>query len=450
MSDSNTVRLSAGFDRQYVRINHRSVRYLVVEVTAPPAPEQIKRSVADLNLGLVLDASGSMNARDAGGDNLPLSRLEAAKQASDGVVHNLGEDDALSLVSFADQAIVHLSGLGLDADGKREAAAAIAAIGTRGCTNLHDGWLAGAEQVALHMEHRPNDRHRVLLLSDGMANRGITDPETLGEIAAELRSRGISTSTVGIGLDYSTEQIGRIAEDGGGMLHHATHPAEIVEVVLAELKEMQATVVDDVEISVDMDGEDGGVGIEVVGLGHRDHPGGACAVLGSLVGQATRRAVFRLFVPPGVNGEVLTCRIAASWRAAGQSERQRVQAEVSLTRQPDTQVFGEATDQAIALEAAKAWQGAVVQRAVELNRREQYREAQRYTREQLDHFRRYCGRLEDGEELLAGLEKTLRRIGRPMREYNRKEISTAMYKRQRMAKDWRSEAPEAWDKLLDD
>ena len=80
--------------------------------------------------------------------------------------------------------------------------------------------MAGAEQVALHKEEHPEGIHRLLILTDGQANDGLVDPQELSEVAANLRMRGISTSAVGIGQDYSTHQIEPIADQGGGMLHH--------------------------------------------------------------------------------------------------------------------------------------------------------------------------------------------------------------------------------------
>ena len=77
----------------------------------------------------------------------------------------------------------------------------------------------GSEHVARHMAQHPGTRNRVLVLSDGHANRGVTEPDLLADTAVGLRNRGIFTSTVGIGLDYSTAQLEVLAEHGGGMMH---------------------------------------------------------------------------------------------------------------------------------------------------------------------------------------------------------------------------------------
>ena len=157
--------------------------------------------------------------------------------------------------------------------------------------------------------------------------------------------------------------------------------------------------------------------IEMTSFAGRPYPNGACAVVGSLVGSAMRRAVFRVFVPPGA---------------------------------ADEEVIAEKTDEPVAIEAARIWQADVVKKAIDLNRQERYWEAKDFTRQQLRYFRRFCRRFAGGEALCASLERTLRRIARPMREYARKEIGTAMYKSTRGAEDYRSDPPRAWEDYLDE
>ena len=56
-----------------------------------------------------------------------------------------------------------------------------------GSTALGAGWLRGAEQVAAGM--RPDGVDRTILLTDGQANVGITDPAELAHHAAEQIGR---------------------------------------------------------------------------------------------------------------------------------------------------------------------------------------------------------------------------------------------------------------------
>ena len=79
----------------------------------------------------------------------------------------------------------------------REAARRLAGIEPRNSTDLHAGWLTGCEQVAAGLQ--AEGVNRVLLLTDGLANRGVTDPDELARLAYDLRRRGVATSTFGVG-----------------------------------------------------------------------------------------------------------------------------------------------------------------------------------------------------------------------------------------------------------
>ena len=59
---------------------------------------------------------------------------------------------------------------------------------------MHSGWLMGAEQVALNKSSQ--SINRILLLSDGMANRGVTDLDQLNDQCSQLASTNITTSTM--------------------------------------------------------------------------------------------------------------------------------------------------------------------------------------------------------------------------------------------------------------
>ena len=98
--------------------------------------------------------------------------------------------------------------------------------------------MAGAKCVANVIENKGFDSGHVLLLSDGHANRGITEPGELARHASELAARGVTSSCVGIGHGYSPLQLDAIAEAGHGQLHHSNSPEEIVDVVLGELGDL--------------------------------------------------------------------------------------------------------------------------------------------------------------------------------------------------------------------
>lgn len=113
----------------------------------------------------------------------------------------------------------------------------------------------------------------------------------------EVLAGGILTSTVGIGDAYSTEYLEVLAVHGGGRLHDAERPEEIIEVVLAELYDVEGTVIENVCFQV---GLPKGASAECISgfPSIVDGPLLASAI-GSLVGNAFRDAVYAVTLPAG-------------------------------------------------------------------------------------------------------------------------------------------------------
>ena len=83
---------------------------------------------------------------------------------------------------------------------------AIAAVHPRGGTNLSAGLLRGIQEA--RRAAGPGGA-TLLLVSDGMANQGVTEPERLEAVACNAHRGGVSVSTVGIGLGYDEQRPGR-------------------------------------------------------------------------------------------------------------------------------------------------------------------------------------------------------------------------------------------------
>jgi len=172
---------------------------------------------------VVLDRSGSM----AGG------RLDNAKQALVALVDRLDEGDRFGLVIFDDQAQALVPADRLSALGRTRVKQLIAAVHPGGSTDLSSGYLRGLQEA--RRVAGPAGA-TVLLLSDGMANAGVTDPDQLGSLARQATSDRVSTSTIGIGIGYDETILAAVAVGGQGNHAFAEHAEGTVVAVAGEIE----------------------------------------------------------------------------------------------------------------------------------------------------------------------------------------------------------------------
>ncbi|MDQ3949431.1 MAG: VWA domain-containing protein [Gemmatimonadota bacterium] len=223
--------LTVHTDRALVPANAPSTRYLLVKINAPSAPARDRR--APVNVSLVLDRSGSMEDG---------RKFTLAREAVERALRMLRSDDCFSLVVYDHEVDVLAPSSLATAGAKTHALDALNAIEPRGSTDLGAGWLRGCEQVADHLVGE-DSVSRCLLLTDGLANRGIQDRRELAVHAAELHRRGVSTSTFGVGADFDERLLRDMAHEGGGNSYFIEGAAQIPGMLTSELGEaLEVTV----------------------------------------------------------------------------------------------------------------------------------------------------------------------------------------------------------------
>ncbi len=221
--------------------------HLLLHVTAPTATHTAATPRSPLDVAFVLDRSGSM-----GGGSWELAR--------DGALHAmrlLNGTDSVSVTVFDTAIDLLLAQRWYTADAQAKATRRLGRVGPRGGTALFDGWASGCAQLApladgqpLSLHHLPTQarpaasvpQRRTLLLTDGHANSGLTDPQQLAQLAAGMAVRGVSTSTFGVGPAYDEVLLAGMADAGHGRFHHIPHALSIPEVFATELDEMLQTV----------------------------------------------------------------------------------------------------------------------------------------------------------------------------------------------------------------
>lgn len=187
-----------------------------------------------LNLALVIDRSGSMEGEP----------LDYVKRACGHVVDLLDQSDILSIVTFSERAEVVMPARRVM--NKALIKEHINRIIPGNTTNLYDGLIAGASQVAsVRSEQYVN---RVVVLTDGEPTVGVKDYSSIVGCAAEQRTRGISTTALGFGPDYNEELLAGLAKRGSGNYHYISRPELIPEVFRGEMEQLLTTVAKNIRL----------------------------------------------------------------------------------------------------------------------------------------------------------------------------------------------------------
>ncbi len=281
-----------------------------------------------LNLCVVLDRSGSMSEE---------SKMTYAKSALVTLVDQLQSDDRFSLVIYDDEVDVlrPASCVGNDKD---EIRTLINEITPRGWTNLGGGMQEGFRQVEKNIER--GDVNRVILLSDGLANQGITDPGQLERIARRHRAQSISLTTIGVGLDYNENLMVGLSENGGGNYYFLESSRNLASVLRKEFDGLSEVVAQNVSIELQL-----GHGVQlldVIGYDHHAEGSSVGVSVGDLYAEESRDIILELNVPPGA-GE-LTVAHARLIRSGGSEAQDLGSVEARVNYEQDRQVVEQRRD----------------------------------------------------------------------------------------------------------
>ncbi|HLU48061.1 MAG TPA: von Willebrand factor type A domain-containing protein, partial [Planctomycetota bacterium] len=193
------------------------------------------------SLVFVIDTSGSMRQEN---------RLELVKDGLRLLVPELGEGDSVGIVAFDSEAHVILEPT--SADQKERILDAIARLQPNHSTNVDAGLRAGYTMAS--QSRFANGTNRVLLLSDGVANTGVTVADQMLERVAEHRRQGIYLTTVGVGMgNHNDALLERLADRGNGQAIYVDRVEEARRVFVENLTGTLETVARDARIQVEFD-----------------------------------------------------------------------------------------------------------------------------------------------------------------------------------------------------
>ena len=197
--------------------------------------DQAKR--IPLNISIVIDRSGSMEG----------IKMGYAKKAAKGIIDQLKPEDIVSVVmydTYVDtvQSPTHVVN-------KETIKARIDKIIPRASTNLWGGAEQGYQYV--QKNYKPDFINRVLLISDGQANTGLTDSAMIHiKVQRYKDDNGISLSTFGVGLDYNETLMTDMAETGAGNYYFIDAPEKLTKIFDNELNGLLNIAAQNAELKI--------------------------------------------------------------------------------------------------------------------------------------------------------------------------------------------------------
>jgi Ca-activated chloride channel family protein len=248
-------------------------------VLSADAAEEAKQR-APLSLAVVLDRSGSMS-----GD-----KIEQAKNSVIELIRTMQDDDEIAVVQYDNEAQVvqHLARVG---SVREDLIAKVRAISSGGGTNIPAGLSSGLTELN---EAARGHVRRVVLASDGLdSTRALSE-----ELARTSAQRGITISSMGIGLDFDEGYMGGLARAGHGNFAFVKDASALAGFLKREVKEGASTTIENATAKLVL--PDGVSMVRAVGADIRPLPdvlrgGGPVELsLGSLFAGDERRVIIEL------------------------------------------------------------------------------------------------------------------------------------------------------------
>ena len=334
-ADAGAVTSTVEVDKPVILLGDAGPVYVLVRFAAPDgAPSKTRPR---LNLSLVLDRSGSMESK---------GKLEYLKRAAKQVVDSLKSKDRLSIIEYDDRVSVMWPSSPVESTAMIKRL--IDGLTPRNSTDLAGGLVAGIEQVQGHADEEA--LNRVILLSDGLANVGVTDPREIRKLVRAGKMRGVRVSTLGLGLDYNEDLMQDIAESAGGNYYFIESPDQMAGIFERELQTLFKTTARDIGLTFEAGA--GVRGIEVFGYAAETRQGRTEVELADFFAGENRSLLFRLDVDAGRIGPLSLGTLRFTYHDVAADTERRVETALSIDVSCDPGAVDEAMNKTVIIEAA--------------------------------------------------------------------------------------------------
>lgn len=270
--------------------------FVLVDVQAMQAENVETRAPA--NIAIVLDRSASMRGQ----------RMTNAMAALRGMLAQMRPDDTVSIVTYADKASLLLPPSTLRSLDLGAVADRLDDVRAGGHTCLSCGIVMARTQLRA----REGSVNRMLVLSDGLANRGLVDPSQFRDLADTVRRERGSIASIGVDIDYDERTLLALSESSNGRHYFVANPAGLGAVFEQERRALVGTVADDALAEITL--AEGVELLEVVDRQHRVDGRQVSVSLGSFSAGEQRTALLRVRVNAGPAGAGSVADVRLAYR----------------------------------------------------------------------------------------------------------------------------------------
>ena len=111
--------------------------------------------------------------------------------------------------------------------------------------------MRGYEMAMKHFDEE--SINRVIFLTDGNANVGVTESEEIARESKRCIKKGISLVTIGLGVDFNHGLLRELSDSGRGVMHYVGDARDIKKVFVDEIDSLLAPAARKVKLTLDID-----------------------------------------------------------------------------------------------------------------------------------------------------------------------------------------------------
>lgn len=245
-TNSKAVSIDTQWEYEKVNRTQENENHLLVTLTGGEAPKDQERK--PLALQGVIDCSGSMNGK----------KIEYVQKTLEVLVDHLTDQDYLGLTAYSTSVWEICPITKCDKNGKETLKKRIREeVRATSMTNMAGGFVEGVQALETK-DFGDKYLQRILLLTDGLANTGISDHAGLTNLAKNHcgGKTEVTLSTFGYGsgdenyADFDPEVLTSMAKAGRGNYHHISSPDKVPGALGTEIGGLLSCVAQNIKLSL--------------------------------------------------------------------------------------------------------------------------------------------------------------------------------------------------------